>query len=105
MKDFTNGNLDKELEFAKTIPTDSLTNMLQRLDVMKNNQPNSEVTIMNDYAPHSFYFECTNLITGNLRLNGGIIFHGPHDNGGNGSAPTFSVSMTPDSNPHWEMHT
>ena len=35
--------------------------------------------------------------------NGGLIYHGPHDRGGDGSAPTFSVNL----NPHdgWSIHT
>ncbi len=35
--------------------------------------------------------------------NGGLIYHGPHDGGGNGGAPTFSVCLTPTSG--WSIHT
>jgi hypothetical protein len=43
--------------------------------------------------------------TGEYRrwFNGGLIFHGPHDNGGDGGAPTFSVSPIPASG--WRVHT
>jgi hypothetical protein len=38
-------------------------------------------------------------------MNGGFIFYGPHDGGGNGGVPTFSVELNPDTNPHWSIHT
>lgn len=36
-------------------------------------------------------------------FNGGLIFHGKHDNGGDGGAPTFSVSLSPVNG--WSVHT
>jgi len=36
-------------------------------------------------------------------FNGGLIFHGKHDNGGDGSAPTFSVNLSPTNG--WSIHT
>lgn len=36
-------------------------------------------------------------------FNGGLIFHGKHDNGGDGSAPTFSVNLSPVNG--WSVHT
>lgn len=42
---------------------------------------------------------------GRQSLNGGMIFHGPHDNGGDGGAPTFSVSLSGTTKPRWEIHT
>ncbi len=36
-------------------------------------------------------------------FGGGLIFHGSHDNGGDGGAPTFSVNLTPQSG--WSIHT
>jgi len=36
-------------------------------------------------------------------FNGGLIFHGPHDNGGDGGAPTFSVNLMPSHG--WNIHT
>lgn len=38
-----------------------------------------------------------------LYIHGGLIFHGKHDNGGDGSAPTFSVNLT--STNGWGTHT
>lgn len=36
-------------------------------------------------------------------FNGGLIYHGTHDNGGDGGAPTFSVNLTPENG--WSVHT
>lgn len=55
---------------------------------------NAEITIGCDFEDRSFYFYETNP-DGSRGMNGGIIFHGRHDNGGDGSAPTFSVNLTP----------
>ena len=62
-----------------------------------------EVTLYSDFAPHSLYFEIT--LNEKFVLNGGFIFHGPHDGFGNGSAPTFSVCIDPDDKPGWRIHT
>jgi hypothetical protein len=61
--------------------------------------------IMWDFAPLSFYFIKEVLINGKWErdYNGGIIFHGSHDGGGNGGAPTFSVNLTPVDG--WATHT
>jgi hypothetical protein len=36
-------------------------------------------------------------------MNGGLIYHGPHDNGGDGGFPTFSVNLSPVNG--WTIHT
>lgn len=59
------------------------------------------VRLFKDFAPHSFEF--IRLRDGERVYNGGLIFHGPHDGGGNGGAPTFSVSLTPVDG--WSIHT
>jgi hypothetical protein len=75
--------------------------------------------VMDDYSDHSFYFarylpkELAKPHHTDIRVidgkeyifagNGGIIYHGKHDNGGDGSAPTFSVNMTPVNG--WSIHT
>ena len=38
-----------------------------------------------------------------FRMNGGLIYHGTHDNGGDGGAPTFSVNLSPVNG--WSIHT
>jgi hypothetical protein len=59
-----------------------------------------------DFAPHSFN------ISMDIRSEdgeykpwwfGGLIFRGPHDGGGNGGPPTFSVSLNPCHG--WQIHT
>ncbi len=60
-----------------------------------------------DFAPKSFYFSVEVKYEGEQewghQYSGGMIFHGPHDNGGDGSAPTFSVNMSPTDG--WSIHT
>jgi hypothetical protein len=60
-----------------------------------------KIALMPDFAPYSFYFDVRN-DRGRV-MNGGIIFHGKHDGGGNGGAPTFSVCLTPTDG--WTVHT
>ena len=62
-----------------------------------------EVNLYSDFAHLSLYFEI--LRDGQLVLNGGFIFHGPHDGYGNGGAPTFSVCIEPEKQPGWSIHT
>ena len=61
------------------------------------------VNLYSDFAPYSLYFEIT--MNEKFILNGGFIFHGPHDGYGSGIAPTFSVSIDPDNKPGWSIHT
>ena len=58
-----------------------------------------------DFAPLSFAFAIYTVKDGKEKVwfNGGLIFHGKHDNGGDGGAPTFSVTLTPHSG--WSIHT
>jgi hypothetical protein len=60
------------------------------------------IMLYEDFAPYSFYWEEIGP-NGKRSMNGGLIFHGQHDGGGNGSAPTFSVNLTPMSG--WAIHT
>jgi len=65
------------------------------------------VHIRKDFAPMSFSFMMyrKDKETGDPKpwFNGGMIYHGPHDNGGDGSAPTFSVNLSPTDG--WSIHT
>ena len=58
-----------------------------------------------DFAPYSFRFVIERFRKGvwALWLNGGLIFHGDHDGGGSGSAPTFAVCAQPTEG--WLVHT
>jgi len=60
------------------------------------------VELYTDFAPYSFFWTEFSS-TGQRGLIGGLIYHGQHDGGGNGSAPTFSVCLTPTSG--WSIHT
>lgn len=99
--DCTNGKLDEVRQFAKSISKEeNLNNCINNLDYGKEEY---QVSIYNDFAPKSFYFVRER--EGKMAGNGGIIFHGSHDNGGDGSYSTFSVSILNDLKPHWEIHT
>lgn len=66
----------------------------------------TRTTLYTDFAPHSFGFDKEFLHedgTWQLAYNGGLIYHGPHDNGGDGGAPTFSVNLSPHNG--WSIHT
>ena len=107
MNDQTNGNLLKALLFARTREDNSLIDCLANLQRAETNiservERNVQTIIANDYSEHSFYFSRMDE-KGDFYGNGGIIFHGKHDNGGDGSAPTFSVSITPVDG--WSIHT
>jgi hypothetical protein len=63
------------------------------------------VVLSPDFAPHSFGFAVeTKTDEGWCELlSGAAIYHGAHDGGGSGGAPTFSVSLTPVKG--WAIHT
>src|SRR5262249_9289932 len=77
----------------------SLKLCLQRLG----SGPDCVCELYKDFAPFSFYFVLKR--NGKTLFNGGVIFHGRHDGGGNGSAPTFSVSLSSERGERWEIHT
>jgi hypothetical protein len=59
-----------------------------------------------DFAPLSFSFAMEQRgEDGEYRhwFSGGLIWHGRHDNGGDGGAPTLSVCLTPQDG--WSVHT
>lgn len=64
------------------------------------------VILFKDFAPYSFEFVKEVLYKGDTewtrQLNGGFIFHGKHDNGGDGGAPTYSVNLSPQDG--WSLH-
>ena len=67
----------------------------------------ARIDLIPDFSKHSFLFSVEVQYAGekewSRQYNGGLIFHGPHDNGGDGSAPTFSVNMSPTDG--WSVHT
>jgi|WetSurMetagenome_2_1015567.scaffolds.fasta_scaffold111619_2 hypothetical protein len=100
MIDLTEGTLDTVKEFAISINDNSLQECLDRLEQVDKNL-DCITRISNDFADKSFYF--TRWKGESCLGNGGIIYHGTHDNGGDGGAPTFSVNITPQSG--WCIHT
>jgi len=100
--DFSNGRLDEIIAFANEHGlTESYEKTFARLERHSHN--GCQVKIYSDFAPLYLYFEITR--DGQLVLNGGFIFHGPHDGYGNGGAPTFSVCIDPEKQPGWSIHT
>lgn len=109
-KDWTDGALLSAKMFGEDIGDISLLNCLKRLEDYQ-----ADLTVLvKDYAPFSFefahYYEDANNGTHEIDgtmyrmfINGGLIFHGQHDGGGCGSAPTFSVNLTPSTG--WSIHT
>ena len=65
----------------------------------------SRCVLTPDFAPHSFGFVLqVPGADGDYRtlFVGGLIFHGPHDGGGDGSFPTLAVSVEPTHG--WQIH-
>jgi len=99
IKDHTEGALEIAQEKAKEWQEDSLQECLTRLE--NHTVKGRKVFLYKDFAPLSFYFEVID--ADRQILNGGIIYHGSHDRGGDGGAPTFSVNLTPTQG--WAIHT
>jgi len=78
----------------------SLTSCFQTIRNICRNY-GGECELLTDFAPLSFSWA---IYKGDrCMLTGGMIFHGPHDGFGSGSAPTFSVSLSPEHG--WQLHT
>lgn len=106
MIDRTQGRLEEIRAFAfKTKQTEQLNRTLNRLEGWEKlpngeKDPNIDVVLFTDFAPYSIEFAITK--NGKPWLNGGMIYHGQHDAGGNGGAPTFSVNLEPVQG--WSIH-
>jgi hypothetical protein len=62
--------------------------------------------LFDDHAPLSFFFRMKSKGSNGeygTWFVGGMIFHGAHDNGGDGGAPTFYVCLEPTTG--WSIHT
>lgn len=70
-----------------------------------NKKGNVRTRLFKDFAPYSFEFVIEEQKAGQWTriINGGLIYHGAHDGGGNGGAPTFAVSLVPTNG--WSIHT
>ena len=79
---------------------DSFKENLQRLAGMAHG--GGKVRIGWDFAPMSFGFAVIRS-DGRVWIQGGLIFHGSHDRGGDGGFPTLSVNVNPVDG--WTLHT
>ena len=102
--DRTDGHLDTVKAFAlETNQAEQLMGRLDYLDTYGNGD--TRCTLFKDFAPQSFEFLLERQVDGEWRrmFNGGLIYHGQHDRGGDGGAPTFSVTLNPTKG--WSIHT
>lgn len=98
-------------KFAQdTEQLDSLNQQLEYLAKYSCHDESPDQTrclLFGDWAPYSFTFimQKRNPKTGEFEywFYGRCTYHGPHDNGGDGGAPTFSVCLTPTTG--WSIHT
>lgn len=68
----------------------------------------TKTRLFKDFAPMSFFFQMGRRQEDGTYKDwfvGGLIFHGPHDRGGDGGSPTYSVELNPGTKPHWSVHT
>jgi len=102
-------HFNKVKQFAEeTGRWDQLKEKLDYLDTYADHEKQglTKCVLGSDFAPYSFAFLMMRKdADGEYRpwFNGGLIFHGEHDHGGNGGAPTFSVCVSPTDG--WSIHT
>ncbi|HPQ35881.1 MAG TPA: DUF4120 family protein [Tenuifilaceae bacterium] len=100
MIDKTDGKLSEIMKYASANGLEE--NLNSKLEALKGKEKDGCVVILHqDFAPLSLYFEVKQ--DDKLISNGGLIFHGIHDAGGNGFSPSFSVNLTPVKG--WAIHT
>ena len=101
--------LDEIKTFARQVGlAEQLDERLDYLDTYAEHGDHGKTRCLlcRDFAPYSCSFVMEVLgDDGQYRrwFNGGLIFHGPHDNGGDGSYPTLSVTLNPVHG--WQVHT
>jgi hypothetical protein len=104
--------LDEVRAFADSLGDDWRKQFEERLEYLGTYAEHGEdgktrCDLYTDFAPHSFYFvmHLRDKSTCEYKewFNGGLIFHGPHDNGGDGGLPTLSVNV--DGSYGWSVHT
>jgi len=109
--DMTDGYLETVKEFAAKVgKAEDLQKNLDYLDGYASGRRSegleTRCTLFKDWAPQSFAFLMEMRKDGGAWerwFNGGLIFHGPHDNGGDGGMPTLSVCLSPTDG--WSIHT
>lgn len=98
-------------EILKTAQAAGLSNKLkEQLDYLDNygGRDKTKCLLYKDWAPLSFRFTMQKKNeSGALEhwFIGGLIFHSPHDNFGDGGMPSLSVSLDDSGETRWEIHT
>ena len=101
MKDQTNGRFAEIFVLAAENGLhENITGVMARL--ARHEQSGNEVVLTADFAPLSLNFYVMDK-KNQCQLNGGVIYHGSHDGGGNGLSTTFSVNLEPCIG--WVIHT
>ena len=101
MKDQTNGRLAEMFRHAAENGLhENITGVMARL--ARHEESGNEVVLTPDFAPLSLNFAVMDN-NNQCLLHGGVIYHGTHDGGGNGSSPTFSVNLQLQTG--WAIHT
>ena len=106
LKIMDQAHFDRALEFARS--SGRLENFNENIKYLDEyaGRDKTECQLWSDPAPHSFYFVMHKRRESGETVqwfNGGLIFHGHHDGGGDGGSPTFSVCLTPTDG--WSVHT
>ncbi len=98
--------LAKCIKFVNEKRPDLEENLVSRFKYLADRK-DGWVNVHSDFAPLSFYFVVMWLNPKTNKYerdyNGGVIFHGAHDGGGSGKAPTYSVTGSPVDG--WAVHT
>ena len=101
---------EKVKEFAeKNGLLKQLEERLKYLDTYAehNERGKTKCLLFKDFAPYSFQFVIQKKDKNDnykYWFNGGLIFHGFHDNSGDGSFPTLTVNLSSQKN-GWSIHT
>ena len=98
--DLSEGALKEAIKYSRIIKDQSLIGCIQRLRSRWYSEDN-EIHLYDDLR-FSLYFEIVNRATDKLVLNGGIIYHGRHDQYGAGGIAQH-VCLTPTEG--WSTHT
>lgn len=98
------------LAYAESLGAEALAQLKDKLNYLETFRDNTcHVELYKDFAPHSYGFTLfgpeKEREGREVWIQGGLIYHGPHDGGGSGGAPSFSVSLSGDTAPRWEVHT
>lgn len=97
-------HLKSTVDFAREIGLwENLSNRFKYLE--EYGSDSTRCHLYKDFAPYSFSFLMEREQGGEYVtwFNGGLIYHGSHDRGGDGGAPTFSANLTPQDG--WSVHT